>query len=379
MAPLFRDFWNGLIPVELRRDPDVFRQAKRIVAFDLAMFIWVIVFTAIYYALDAPICTCTMVFGGVVLVVILFALRRGESPALCGDLFCCTAWAVYTTLGLFSGGADAPPTMWYASIPVVSLFLRGTRPATFWTIASILAIAGFSLARELGLECPNEVTAAGLRFLQFAGLVGLVSCVFLLVWVLTNMEQASRQALHEANRRLEFQASTDDLTGIANRRRFDRALEQEWVRHQRTELALSLLLIDADFFKNYNDVYGHLAGDDCLRSLAKVIQRCLRRPGDLVARFGGEEFAVILPGTGEEGASRVAEEIRLQLESLQIPHPCSSVSRNVTISIGATTSIPSSEESHLDFLAGADVALYRAKENGRDQVVQVAPLISAIA
>ena len=235
------------------------------------------------------------------------------------------------------------------------------------------------MARELGLECPNEVTAAGLRFLQFAGLVGLVSCVFLLVWVLTNMEQASRQALHEANRRLEFQASTDDLTGIANRRRFDRALEQEWVRHQRTELALSLLLIDADFFKNYNDVYGHLAGDDCLRSLAKVIQRCLRRPGDLVARFGGEEFAVILPGTGEEGASRVAEEIRLQLESLQIPHPCSSVSRNVTISIGATTSIPSSEESHLDFLAGADVALYRAKENGRDQVVQVAPLISAIA
>jgi diguanylate cyclase (GGDEF)-like protein len=377
VALLVRELWNDLIPVKLRRDPDTFRQAKRIAAFDLAMFIWVVVFTAIYHALDAPICTGTMLFGGVVLVVILFALRRGESPALCGALFCGTAWTVYTNLALFGGGAGAPPTMWYASIPVVSLFLCGTRQAIFWTAASILAIAGFSLAREFGLECPNEVTAAGLRFLQFAGLVGLVSCLFLLVWVLTNMEQASRQALHEANRRLEFQASTDDLTGIANRRRFDRTLELEWGRHQRTELALSLLLIDADFFKSYNDVYGHLAGDGCLKSLANVIQRCLHRPGDLVARFGGEEFAVILPGTGERGANRIAEEIRLQLES-RIPHPCSPVSRHVTISIGATTAIPSSEESHLDFLAGADVALYRAKEKGRDQVVQVTPLISAI-
>lgn len=377
MAPIVRDFWNHLIPIELRRDADVFRQAKRIAAFDLAMLIWVIVFTAIYYALGAPTCAGTVAFSGVVLVVILLALRRGESPALCSSLFCCTGWCVYTNLAVFNGGAGSPPTMWYVSIPVLSLFLCSTRAAAFWTFASVLAIAGFALARECGLECPNELTPAGERFLDFAGLVGLVACVYILVSVLTKMEHNARQTLHEANRRLEFQASTDDLTGIANRRRFDRTLEQEWSRHERMQQSLSLLLIDADFFKNYNDVFGHLAGDACLRSLAQVIQACTHRPGDLVARFGGEEFAVLLPSTGEEGAGRVAEEIRRRLRALKIPHPCSSVSCQVTISIGTTTAIPSSEEPHLDFLDNADVALYRAKENGRDQIVHVAGLVPA--
>jgi diguanylate cyclase (GGDEF)-like protein len=350
------------------------RQAKRVAAFDLAMLIWAVVFAAVYWALGAPICANIVLFSGVVLLVILLAIRRGESPALCGQLFCATGWIVYTALAYFNGGAGSSPTMWYASIPVLSLFLCGTRPAIFWTIASVLAIGAFSLLPEFGIHCPIELTPVGHRLIQFAGVAGLVSCVYLLVWVLINMEYNARQALHDANSRLELQASTDGLTGIANRRCFDRILEKEWARHQRTRSWLSLLVIDADFFKNYNDAYGHLAGDDCLRSIASVIQSCLHRPSDLVARIGGEEFAVILPDTKEQGACLIADEIRLRLRALKILHPRSGVSEYMTISVGVATAAPTVAESYLEFLDAADGALYRAKAKGRDRIVQVMPL-----
>jgi len=379
VASFLRAFWNGLIPLELRRDPDVLRQAKRVAAFDLAMFIWVVVFTSVYLVLDAPICASAVGGGGLILLVILLALRRGKSPALCGNLFCFAAWSVYTTLTVFTGGAGSPPAMWFASIPVLAIFLCGNRSAVLWTSASMVAITILALAREFGFQCPNELTASGLRFIQFSGLVGLVSCVYLLVWVLTNMEHSARQALHEANRRLEFQASTDGLTGIANRRSFDYALEHEWRRHQRTGLPISLLLIDVDFFKDYNDLCGHLAGDDCLRSLAQVIQACIHRPGDLVARYGGEEFAVILSSTNEAGTNAVAENVRLGIRALEIPHPRSAVSPHVTISIGMVTAVPGREDSYVDLLHEADVALYCAKRTGRDRVVHAAELITASA
>ncbi len=375
MAPDIRDSWHDLISPQLRRNPNAFRQAKRVAAFDVAMFIWVIVFACVYLTLGAPICASIVLFAGVVLIVILLSINRGESPLLCGHLFCATGWIVYTALAYFNGGAGTSPTMWYASIPVLSLFLCGTRPAIFWTASSVLAIAGFSLLSLWGIECPVELTPNGQRLIQFAGVAGLVSCVFLLVWVLINMEQNARQALHDANSRLEQQASTDGLTGIANRRCFDSVLAQEWGRHQRLQSPLSLLVIDADFFKNYNDAYGHLAGDDCLRSIASVIQSCLRRPGDLVARIGGEEFAVVLPGTSEHGACMIADEIRLQISALKIQHPRSAVGHHMTISVGVATAIPATGEPYLSFVEVADGALYCAKERGRDCIVQATPSI----
>jgi diguanylate cyclase (GGDEF)-like protein/PAS domain S-box-containing protein len=161
----------------------------------------------------------------------------------------------------------------------------------------------------------------------------------------------------------------DGLTGLANRRHFDEFYQQEWKRALREETPLSLILCDIDFFKNYNDTYGHQAGDDCLRAVAGVLQSGLRRPGDLAARYGGEEFIVVLPGTLQEGALAVAESLRRDVEALAIPHSASAAAPVVTICLGVSTTVPGPGESPADLLAAADKALYRAKDEGRNRVV----------
>jgi diguanylate cyclase (GGDEF)-like protein len=177
---------------------------------------------------------------------------------------------------------------------------------------------------------------------------------------------SERKQLEEVLVRL---SRNDGLTGIANRRHFDEFYQQEWKRALRDETPLSLILCDIDFFKNYNDTYGHQAGDDCLRAVAGVLQSGLRRPGDLAARYGGEEFIVVLPGTLREGALAVAESLRRAVEALAIPHSASAAAPVVTISLGISFTVPGSGESSADLLAAADKALYRAKEGGRNRVV----------
>ncbi len=270
-----------------------------------------------------------------------------------------------------TGGAGAPVMVWYASIPILAVLMCGTRAGFYWTVYSALTIAGFAFWQALGYRCPNEVSPSGMRFLQFTGLVGLLACVYILVNLLKNIELNVQKSLHEANRSLELQATLDGLTGIANRRSFDVILEEEWRRHERCQLPLSLLLIDVDLFKQYNDELGHLAGDDCLRAIAGAIQNSVGRAGDIVARYGGEEFAVILPDTDLHASIWIAEEIRRGIERLRIHHPHSQVTTHVTISLGVTTCVPVRESSCLDFLHNADLALYRAKANGRNQSVHM--------
>lgn len=373
MKLYFRAFWNGLIPPELRRDGEVLRRANRVAAFHLAMLVWVPIFAVIYTLLGATLSSNIILCGGIAILGGLLLLGRGVSPGFCGNLLCGAAWTVYTGLTLFTGGASAPVMVWYASLPVLSTLLAGTRSGVVWTTASVVTVTALCICAELGFQLPNEISASGIRLLRYTGLVGLLVCVFVLVCVLKQVEQSAQEALHEANRCLEQQASIDGMTGIPNRRSFDWLFEQEWKRHLRTNLPLSIALLDVDFFKQYNDVFGHLAGDDCLRSIAQAIQTSLRRPGDFVARYGGEEFALILPNTDQAGAARLAEAIRMHVRGLQIPHSRSSVSRFVTISIGMTTCVPHLDDSQLDFLHDADVALYRAKANGRNQSMVVTP------
>ncbi len=175
--------------------------------------------------------------------------------------------------------------------------------------------------------------------------------------------------LAEANGRLEQLAARDGLTGVANRRVFEEHLQREWLRAQREGTELSLLMLDVDFFKAYNDALGHQQGDDCLRKVAAVAADHAARPGDLAARYGGEEFAVVLPATGAAGAQAVAEEIRTSLAALAVPHPASSVSPRVTISIGIATRRPGRGEEAGSLVSAADAALYRAKHEGRDRSV----------
>jgi diguanylate cyclase (GGDEF)-like protein len=167
---------------------------------------------------------------------------------------------------------------------------------------------------------------------------------------------------------LEGLAFIDGLTGIANRRQFDQQLEKEWRRMMRRSTPLSLLMIDIDHFKRFNDHYGHGAGDDCIRLVARAIASTIKRPGDLAARYGGEEFAIILPDTDEKGASTVAEATRLAVESLKLPHASSLVADHVTISLGVASDIPHSQGNLQNLIDAADHALYRAKSAGRNQI-----------
>jgi diguanylate cyclase (GGDEF)-like protein len=174
-------------------------------------------------------------------------------------------------------------------------------------------------------------------------------------------------ALQEANQKLHELVWSDSLTEIANRRYLDDYLQREWQRAAREKIPLSLLLCDIDYFKSYNDTYGHIAGDGCLKRVAQAINSAVRRPADLVARYGGEEFAVVLPNTSFEGALRVAENIQSYLEKLKIYHPASGVSKYLTLSIGIAASMPSHLFSPETLLADSDQALYAAKLRGRNE------------
>lgn len=176
-------------------------------------------------------------------------------------------------------------------------------------------------------------------------------------------------ALKQANQELERLAALDGLTGVANRRQFDKILQQEWYRLKRDQLPLSLILCDVDYFKSYNDRYGHLEGDNCLRQVAAAISRASRRPADLVARYGGEEFAVILPNTTTEGALQVAELIRLEVEKLKISHALSQASQYVSLSLGVSSIVPTGDRSKEELIEMSDRALYTAKQQGRNCTV----------
>ncbi len=180
------------------------------------------------------------------------------------------------------------------------------------------------------------------------------------------------QLLRDQALELRSQTFSDGLTGIANRRHFDLAMEKELRRAKRTGIALSMLMIDIDFFKAYNDHYGHQQGDDTLIKVAGALAGALQRPLDLIARYGGEEFAVILPDMDSAGATRVAEVMRQKIAQLAIPHAAASGAPYVTISVGVATQAPLQPVEVTGLIGAADRALYMAKRSGRDRVVVVA-------
>ncbi|MBP1627232.1 MAG: diguanylate cyclase [Holophagaceae bacterium] len=173
--------------------------------------------------------------------------------------------------------------------------------------------------------------------------------------------------LEEANEQLRLMASTDALTGLANRRHFDTVLEAELRRACRTGKEISLLLSDVDFFKRYNDCYGHIAGDICLQTVGQVMRSTFRRASELPARYGGEEFAIILPGVSAELALKAANKLRAAMEAKEIPHERSEASPHVTLSIGIASMVPSPETRSSDLIAMADSALYTSKQTGRNR------------
>ncbi len=173
--------------------------------------------------------------------------------------------------------------------------------------------------------------------------------------------------LEKKNSELQRLSSLDGLTGIANRRRFDEYLEQEWLRAARDGKRLALILIDIDHFKAYNDNYGHQGGDACLRRVARTLDGELKRAADVAARYGGEEFVIVLPDTDPQGAAMIAEKLRSAVEALQVEHTHSQTADHVTISLGVASTMPREGGIPAALIEMADEALYKAKETGRNR------------
>jgi two-component system chemotaxis family response regulator WspR len=182
-----------------------------------------------------------------------------------------------------------------------------------------------------------------------------------------DLEERKRQ-LQVANELLQHLATIDDLTNLANARRFKVVLAREWQCARRAQQSISLLMIDVDLFKRFNDALGHQRGDECLVRVAGVLRQTASRANDLAARYGGEEFVLLLPHTHADGARGIAEAVRAGVEALKIPHPDSSASQYVTVSVGIATAAPTPDGNATDDLVGAaDRALYDAKNAGRNR------------
>jgi diguanylate cyclase (GGDEF)-like protein len=251
-------------------------------------------------------------------------------------------------------------------------------------------IDGYETCRRLKLESTTKAipvifasalveTADKLKGFEVGG-VDYITKPFQLEEVLARIEvhlsiitlqqqlQLANQALEIANQKLYKQTVLDGLTQISNRRHFDDYLAQEWQRAVREKQSIALLICDIDFFKQYNDTYGHQGGDDCLKQIAQVMDNVPKRPMDLVARYGGEEFGVILPNTNIAGAIKISEKVCQVVRDLKISHEKSSAASYVTLSLGINCIVPTTENSITEFIEMADKALYQAKHQGRNRV-----------
>ncbi|WP_265944080.1 diguanylate cyclase [Dechloromonas sp. A34] len=246
-------------------------------------------------------------------------------------------------------------------------------------ILTLTAVAAASLPRMSALPVIHAAFMAGLFVPILIGLVTvfgvdrwMMVAVLLLIWA--GLTDEARKAhldlieIYSTQQTLAAEAVHDKLTGIANRRSFDITFEREWLHAQRLAVPISLIMIDVDYFKKYNDRYGHQAGDECLARVAKALDGGAQRSSDLVARYGGEEFVVLLFHTTRDDGLALAEVLRRAVETLGIEHQ-ENVGGRVTVSLGGATCVPARQESPETLLRAADTALYQAKAAGRNQIV----------
>lgn len=246
---------------------------------------------------------------------------------------------------------------------VICTFIGGFTCGTISGLITIIyCIYFFSIPDNFLTFTPDNLYRVNVIF------IAIPIMIFIVGYLKKTIDLRTKE-LEKINKKLSTLVDIDGLTEIPNRRRFDTVILAEWKRSQRNGHPLSIAIMDIDFFKNYNDTYGHLQGDNCLKQVAKAIINVPTRPSDFVARYGGEEFVVVLPIIEINGAITVCERLRQAVQELSIPHTASCISPYITISIGVTTIIPGDDGCTLhDFVRQADIALYKAKGMGRNIV-----------
>lgn len=303
-------------------------------------------------------------------------LYRVRSAALREVLLASILTIVGLSIPLIAALSRHPNAAFYdAGIPLVVLFgnLVLSQRFRFALGTSVVLMAGQALMQARFSVMPGEV-AFHHSLLSFAAVaVSLIAKLRMdqdqrRAFVARMREHALNLELNAAVRQLARLSAEDALTHIANRREFDRRLAIEWGRARREHQPLALIMADIDLFKNYNDHYGHPAGDECLQRVAAALQSIPKRSADLVARYGGEEFVVLLPSTDADDAMKLAERLRQAIVDLQIPHATSRVASGVTASFGVAAGMPTDLQQAADLVAAADTALYHAKDNGRNRV-----------
>ena len=245
-------------------------------------------------------------------------------------------------------------------------------PKTDWKVGDVRGVLEITQPIDTFVAQAQD----GLKSIWFTliviGCLALASFI-LVISYLQNANKILQTRVAEKTSTLNRLAHLDSLTELANRRCFDQVLEQECQRMTRQQQPISLMMCDVDYFKCYNDAYGHQAGDDCLQKIAQAINANVRRTGDLATRYGGEEFAVIMPSTDHHQAAKVAEKIQRTMLDLQIEHHHSDVANQVTLSIGIASAIPKPTCRPANLVKVADKALYEAKVNGRNQIIVKRP------
>ncbi len=358
-----------------RRLEEVFRQRHRssiVVLFRISL-LFGLLFVGIQMALDYKFFPPDFhrwslgLGAGVALPAIILALAlstRPQRPGLMALGSVVASLAVGASfLMLENIGTESGVPSRFAGFLALTFYMYYLLGLLFWQalITGLLFVAGFVAAGILGQAPATSFAYQGL-YLGFSNVIGVLG--------LYTLERARRMDFLRENA-LDFRVGHDGLTGLRNRQSFDEKFDIAWRVAKRDKTPISLLMIDIDYFKHYNDAYGHQAGDECLKSVARVLGPVARRPLDFVGRYGGEEFVVMLSGSVEQYAVEAAEHIRSQIEALQIPHRGSKVSGVITTSVGLAHLEPGeSERSKEGFLQLADEALYRAKDRGRNQVMR---------
>ncbi|MHB8055221.1 MAG: GGDEF domain-containing protein [Candidatus Aminicenantales bacterium] len=305
-------------------------------------------FTAGAFALLGLLCLAVTIISG------SQAFASGVMAVALLALFC---------LFLYDGGVDGFSPIWICLLPGIGMIFFGLRKGAILG-AIMLAV----IAAVLWTPLAEVIPYAYSKTFRIRFPIVYLSC-FTIAFALEYFRCHTQKRLEESNKKLEAMSLVDELTGIENRRSFDHKLEEAWNFALRTDGRLSLLMIDIDYFKSYNDHYGHPAGDKVLVKVAKAVSGAVSRKTDTVARWNGEEFAVLLPFADPLGAGNVALAARDAIEKLRIPHKKTPLPQKfLTVSIGVSTIRPKKGKSLLELLDLADQVLYTAKKNGRDRV-----------